>query len=280
MKARSASEPDIAARLRLALDACALTVVYQPKIKIASGDLAGVEALARWDDPELGTVPASVFVPIAERFGLIDALTHCILRTCLKQWIAWREQGLEVRLAFNVSALSLGDVDLPDTIERLCMIEGVPCDVLTVEVTESATQSVVSLLDTLTRFRIKGFGVSLDDFGTGYSSLMQLRQLPYSEMKIDRCFVADLDSSAESRLIVKAIVDLAHGLGLTATAEGVEEAGTLNFLREIGCDEAQGFLISEGIEGRHLADWLLHSTHRVRPLGTDAASPWHTLKLG
>jgi EAL domain-containing protein (putative c-di-GMP-specific phosphodiesterase class I) len=169
----------------------------------------------------------------------------------------WRDQGLEVRVAFNISALSLRDVYLPDYIQKLCMQEGMPCEFLTIEVTESATQNVVRLLDTLTRFRLKGIGVSLDDFGTGYSSLLQLRQLPYSEIKIDRCFVGDAASSKEARLIVKAIVDLAHGMGLVATAEGVEDAATLDLLREIRCDDAQGFLISKPMEGARLAEWIM-----------------------
>jgi EAL domain-containing protein (putative c-di-GMP-specific phosphodiesterase class I) len=136
------------------------------------------------------------------------------------------------------------------------MTQGVPCDHLTVEVTESATQNVVRLLDTLTRFRLKGISVSLDDFGTGYSSLMQLRRLPYSEIKIDQGFVRDAVVSCESRLICKAIVDLAHGMGLVATAEGVEDLETWALLKALGCDDAQGFLISKPIAGAALPRWL------------------------
>jgi EAL domain-containing protein (putative c-di-GMP-specific phosphodiesterase class I) len=245
-----------ATRLQLALERGELSLVYQPKVHLATGAISGVEALARWLDPELGPVCPSLFVPVAERFGLIDALTDWGLRTALGQWAAWAEQGTRIHLAFNISALSLRDPYLPDYIQRLCMTEGVPCDHLTVEVTESATQNVVRLLDTLTRFRLKGMGVSLDDFGTGYSSLMQLRRLPYSEIKIDQGFVRDAVVSSESRLICKAIVDLAHGIGLVATAEGVEDLETWTLLKALGCDDAQGFLISKPLPGPALPRWL------------------------
>ena len=270
---RSASDSRLAERLRLALDQGTVALRYQPKVQVASGAVAGVEAVCRWHDAELGDVAPGLFVPAAERCGLIDALTDRVLRSALAQWAAWRDQGIEMRLAVNVSALSLSDVQLPDKIQRLCMREGMPCELLTIEVTESATQKAVRLLDTLTRFRLKGISVSLDDFGTGYSSLAQLRQLPYSEIKIDRCFVHDAAVSRESRLIVKAIVDLAHGLGLSATAEGVENAETLELLRELGCDEAQGFLIAPPMAGTALIEWLLRSGRTVKPVESGVHAP-------
>jgi EAL domain-containing protein (putative c-di-GMP-specific phosphodiesterase class I) len=253
----SVSDPELATRLQLAIDRGDLSLAYQPKIGLKSGTVSGVEALARWHDPELGDIGPSVFVPLAERFGLIDSLTEWGLRSALRQWVEWRDQGVKMHIAFNISALSLRDVYLPDYIQRLCMKEGMPCDHLTVEVTESATQNVVRLLDTLTRFRLKGISVSLDDFGTGFSSLLQLRQLPYSEIKVDQCFVREITRSEESRLIVKAIVDLAHGMGLVATAEGVEDLDTLLALQEMGCDDVQGFLISPPLEGRRFMSWFL-----------------------
>lgn len=255
----SASDKECAVRLRRGLDRGDVTLAYQPKVSVASGAVTGVEAVSRWRDSALGEVEPSLFVPVAERCGLIDELTEWVLRSALRQWVAWREQGIRLRLAVNVSALSLRDVYLPDHIQRMCMQQGMPCEYLTIEVTESATQNVVRLLDTLTRFRLKGFSVSLDDFGTGYSSLVQLRQLPYSEIKIDRCFVQDAATSRDSRLIVRAIIDLAHGMGLTATAEGVEDNETLALLSELGCDELQGFLIAQPMRGPAFVDWLLKS---------------------
>jgi EAL domain-containing protein (putative c-di-GMP-specific phosphodiesterase class I) len=195
-------------------------MVYQPKISLADGKLQRVEALVRWDDPTFGAVAPSRFVPLAERHGLIDPLTQWGLRTTLRQWLKWCDKGRDTHIAFNISALSLQHLDFPDLVERMCRALEVPTDRLVLELTEGATQPLVKLMDTLTRFRIKGIGLALDDFGTGFSSMMQLRQLPFTEVKIDRFFVRDMTTSNDSLLIVKSTIDLAHGLGMVATAEG------------------------------------------------------------
>jgi len=238
-----------------ALAAHQLRLVYQPKVSLKDGKLGRVEALVRWDDPELGPVSPSRFVPLAEKHGLIDPLTEWGLRETLKQWRRWRDQGLETRLAFNISAVSLQRLDFPDLVERMCTAMGVPTDRLVLELTEGATQPLVRLMDTLTRFRIKGMGLAIDDFGTGYSSLLQLRQLPFTEVKIDRCFVVDLPHAHDSRLIVRTITDLAHGLGLVATAEGVETVEQLRAVRELGCDVVQGFLVAPPLDPDELISW-------------------------
>ncbi len=232
-----------------------LHMVYQPKVSLKDGRLTRVEALVRWDDPERGAVPPSRFVPLAEDHGLIDPLTEWGLTTTLRQWRVWRDAGLDTRLAFNISALSLQRLDFPDLVERMCRALDVPTDRLVLELTEGATQPLIKLMDTLTRFRIKGIELAIDDFGTGYSSLMQLRQLPFTEVKIDRAFVADLPGARDCVLIVKAIVDLAHGLGLVATAEGVETPDQLRAVRELGCDVAQGYLISPALDPDALIGW-------------------------
>ena len=248
-----------------------LRIVYQPKVSLRDGRLTRVEALVRWDDPEMGAVSPSRFVPLAERHGLIDPLTEWGLRTTLLQWRTWREQGLETRLAFNISAISLERLDFPDLVERLCRAIGVPTDRLVLELTEGATQKLVKLMDTLTRFRIKGMGLAIDDFGTGYSSLLQLRQLPFTEVKIDRCFVADLPSAHDSRLIVRTIAELAHGLGLVATAEGVETIEQLRCVRELGCDVVQGYLVSPPLEADELIPWEKAFKRRWPDLLSDEA---------
>ena len=232
-----------------------LRLVYQPKVSLKDGRLTRVEALVRWDDPELGPVSPTRFVPLAEEHGLIDRLTEWGLKTTLRQWTVWRDRGLETRLAFNISAVSLERLDFPDMVERLCREMQVPTDRLVLELTEGATQQFVKLMDTLTRFRIKGIGLAIDDFGTGYSSLLQLRQLPFTELKIDRCFVVDLPSAHDSRLIVRTIAELAHGLGMVATAEGVETVEQLRSVRELGCDVVQGFLIAPPLEPNELIGW-------------------------
>ena len=238
-----------------ALEEDRLHMVYQPKVALKDGGLVRVEALVRWDDPELGPVEPSRFVPLAENHGLIDELTQWGLRTILRQWLDWCEDGLDTCIAFNISALSLQHLDFPDLVERMCRALEVPTDRLVLELTEGATQPLIKLMDTLTRFRIKGIGLAIDDFGTGYSSLMQLRQLPFTEVKIDQAFVADISRSRDCRLIIQSITDLAHGLGLSVTAEGVETLDQLRHVREAGCDVVQGYLISPPIEPQALKSW-------------------------
>ena len=232
-----------------------LHMLYQPKVKLRDGTSISVEALVRWDDADLGRIEPSRFIPLAEEHGLIDDLTHWGLRTILRQWLDWREEGVETSIAFNISALSLQHLDFPDLVERMCRGLEVPTDRLVLELTEGATQPLIKLMDTLTRFRIKGIGLAIDDFGTGYSSLMQLRQLPFTEVKVDQAFVADVAVSRDSRLIIQAITELARGLGLVTTAEGVETTEQLRIVAELGCDLAQGYLIAEPLEPHALGPW-------------------------
>jgi EAL domain-containing protein (putative c-di-GMP-specific phosphodiesterase class I) len=263
-----AAELQMMKGLQRALDEQRLRMAYQPKISLKDGSLSQVEALVRWDDPELGPMKPSCFVPLAEEHGLIHEMTQWGLRTILRQWIEWRDEGLDTAIAFNISALSLEHLDFPDLVERMCRALEVPSDRLVLELTEGATQPLVKLIDALTRFRIKGIGLAIDDFGTGYSSLMQLRQLPFTEVKIDQAFVADVARSRDSRLIIQAVTDLAHGLGLTATAEGVETIDQLRIIRELGCDHVQGYLISAPLEPS------VRRTRRRSPPPTGRCSHW------
>ena len=247
-----------------------LYMAYQPKISLVDGSLKRVEALVRWDHPERGSISPSQFVPLAERHGLIDELTQWGLRTALRQWRNWRAQGIDTTLAFNISALSLDQLDFPDLVERIAKALEVPPEALVLELTEGATQPLVKLMDTLTRFRIKGIGLAIDDFGVGYSTLMQLRQLPFTELKIDRFFVEDSATARDSMLIVRSIIELAHGLDLTVTAEGVETTAQLRLLRRLGCDVAQGFLIAKPLAPDALAPWLTEWRDRWPVLAVDA----------
>jgi len=262
-------EAKMVSSLERALEDQALHMVYQPKVSLRDGHLIRVEALVRWDDPDFGPVPPSRFVPVAERHGLIDDLTQWGLRTILRQWVDWREDGIDTCVAFNISALSLEHLDFPDLVERMCRALDVPTDRLVLELTEGATQPLIKLMDTLTRFRIKGIGLAIDDFGTGYSSLMQLRQLPFTEVKIDQSFVADVARSRDCRLIIQSIADLAHGLGLTATAEGVETVEQLRLVRELGCDLVQGYLISPPLDPKQLKPWTKQFRSRWPALLSD-----------
>ena len=252
----AAAELRLIDSLHRALEHQRLHMLYQPKVSLRDGSLKQVEALVRWEDPDLGTVKPSHFVPLAEQHGLIDELTQWGLRRILRQWIEWCEEGLDTSIAFNISALSLQHLDFPDLVERMCRALEVPTDRLVLELTEGATQPLVKMIDTLTRFRIKGIGLAIDDFGTGFSSLMQLRQLPFTEMKIDQAFVADVPHSRDSRLIIQSITDLAHALGLITTAEGVETIGQLRAVRECGCDCVQGYLVAPALEPTVLKAWV------------------------
>jgi EAL domain-containing protein (putative c-di-GMP-specific phosphodiesterase class I) len=248
--------------LEQALGGNGLRLVYQPKIAAADGRLVRVEALLRWNHAKLGPVPPSRFVPLAEDHGLIDTLTQWALRTALRQWREWKADGLDTAVAVNISAVSLEHLDFPDLVERLCRGLEVPTDRLVLELTEGATQPLIKLMDTLTRFRIKGVGLAVDDFGTGYSGLTQLRRLPFTEVKIDREFVSGLPHSRDDEVIVRSVVDLAHGLGLMVTAEGVETIEQLAMLRSLGCDLVQGYLLAQPLEAQELVAWA--SRHKRR----------------
>lgn len=245
-----------ATEIRGALQGGQFELAFQPKVTLSTGTLSGVEVLTRWGHPTLGTVPPSIFIPIAENGGLMEDLTNWMLGAALRQWGAWREIGLMLEMAVNISALSFEQLNFPDRIEAMCEEQAVPCAYLTIELTESATLQSARLMDAMTRLRLKGMKISLDDYGTGYSSLMQLHQLPFNEIKIDQSFVRDADTSRDSRIILKSIIDLAHNLEMTVTAEGVETTAVLELLTCLGCDQAQGYLVGLPMPSTDLLNWL------------------------
>ncbi len=229
-----------------------VTAHYQPIIRLSTGRVAGVEALARWSHPMRGLVSPEVFIPLAETNGLIDALTDRVMVQALSDALGWRDAGITAFIAINLSAKSLGDPLMPDRMQRHCQQAGVPPDAVTLELTETATMGDAQLMDALTRLRVMGFRLSIDDFGTGFSSLRQLRRLPFSEIKIDRSFVMTLAESADNAKIVRSTIDMARDLGLNTIAEGVETAESLDLLRLWGCEFAQGFYLSRPMPGHAL----------------------------
>ncbi len=258
--------------LREAIAGNQLTVVYQPKIECAGGKLAGFEALVRWLHPEWGVVMPDRFVPLAERHGLIDALTEAVL----DQSMAWLAQtfpdgsGAVPRplLSVNISARSLQDVALVERVSARCRQWSVEPHRLIFELTETAAmEDPVVSLDLLTRLRVRGFQLSIDDFGTGYSSMIQLVRLPFSEIKIDKSFVITAANSAESRTVVRSVVELGRSLGLRTTAEGVEDAETLRYLTGIGCHLAQGYHIGRPMPPEAVTDWLGRAPAQSPPAG-------------
>lgn len=246
-----------AADLRFALEHSQLQVHYQPKIDCVRGVLAGFEALVRWEHPQMGLIMPEQFIAIAERHGLIDALTDRVLENSLS-WFS--EQFLThagVTLSINLSAKSLRDGGLVERIHAPCRKWGMPAERLIFEVTESsAMEDPIAALDLLTRIRMKGYQLSIDDFGTGYSSMLQLVRMPFSEIKVDKSFVMSATRSTESRAVVKSIVDLGRSMGLRSTAEGIEDAEAMALVKELGCDYAQGYWIGRPMSGDAILEWV------------------------
>jgi EAL domain-containing protein (putative c-di-GMP-specific phosphodiesterase class I) len=246
----------VATELAKAIGGQGLFVAYQPKIELNAGAFAGVEALVRWNHPEQGAIGPALFIPLAEQSSVIDQLTLWMADQALSQAAVWRDQGQQVPVAINVSARNLNQVEFPDLLAESCRRHRIPPGNVIVEITETASQQIVKLLDTLTRVRLKGFKLSLDDFGVGFSSLAQLQQLPFSEVKVDRIFVKRLVEEKDSRIITRAIINLAHELGLKVVAEGVESAAALQILVDFGCDAAQGYFIARPIPGPEMLELL------------------------
>ena len=246
--------------LRLAISSREIQVHFQPKVTLLPGKawrVNGVEALARWHHPTRGMVPPSEFVSLAEKVGLIGDLTDLVLDLAVQKARVMQDNGHTIDIAVNLSPLVLADPEAPDRICRTLAKHGVRSSRLVVEITESAAMGDGTLtMENLTRFRLKDMKLSMDDFGTGFSSLVQLYRMPFSELKVDKSFVMDVDFNEEARAVVRSIVDLAHNLNLTACAEGVETPGTLEFLRSIGCDQVQGYLISKPLDFDGLARFL------------------------
>ncbi len=245
------------ADLAQALAAGDLVLAYQPKIALETNEIVGVEALTRWHHPVRGPISPLEFIPLAEESELINPLTEWVAATAASTWSTWHKRGLTIDIAINVSAKNLDRLEFPDMLADVCRAHGMPCDYLTVELTESATQGVVELLDTLTRCRIKGMKISLDDFGAGYSSLIQLQRLPFSDLKIDKSLVIGATKSKDARTIVRAIIELAHNLGLQAIAEGIETEAVRTMMTDFGCDTAQGYLFAKPMAPDALFDWTL-----------------------
>jgi EAL domain-containing protein (putative c-di-GMP-specific phosphodiesterase class I)/CheY-like chemotaxis protein len=251
--------PDRAA-LAMALDQRELFVLFQPKVHCASGHLAGLEALVRWQHPVHGLIAPDRFIELAEVTCLIDELTLQVLDQSLAWFVPWRETSRDrqtVTLSINLSARSFGNPTLVSQLHARCQAAGMPPDRLIFELTETAAMDdPVLALELLTRLRMQGFQLAIDDFGTGYSSMVQLVRQPFSEVKVDLTFVKTAATSEESRIVIRTIVGLGHSLGMRVTAEGVEDSIALAYLRDIGCDEAQGYLIGKPMAPAALDTWL------------------------
>jgi diguanylate cyclase (GGDEF)-like protein/PAS domain S-box-containing protein len=243
--------------LRQALDRDELLLHYQPKLTLESQVIPGVEALVRWMHPEQGLLLPGEFVPLAEQTGLIKPLTSFVLQSALRQVGAWQRDGHDLSVAVNVSERSLLDPDFPDEVQRLLAAAGVAPARLELEITEGTIMAdPVRAAAVLRRLDALGVSLSLDDFGTGYSSLSRLRELPISEIKIDRSFAARIETDERDVAIMRSTIELGHNLGCSVVAEGLETQEALERVTSLGCDTGQGFHIARPLDARAITAWL------------------------
>jgi len=247
----------LVAELRHAIDDGQLVLHYQPKVGAADGTVTSVEALVRWQHPVRGLLPPGAFVPAAESTELIIGLTDWVVDQACAQAATWRAQGMALPIAVNVSARCLRDHEFADRMLAALQRHQVTSDLITIEITETAVISDPErAAATQRRLAERGMGVAIDDFGVGYTSLAHLDHLPISELKIDREFVAHMTRGADGDAVVRAVVSLGHGLGMTVVAEGVEDDATLALLAEIGCDIAQGYAIARPAPAEVFEEWF------------------------
>jgi diguanylate cyclase (GGDEF)-like protein len=243
--------------LRHAVERGQLRLHYQPKIDTRTGAVRGVEALLRWIHPELGNVSPVVFIPLAERFGSINLLGNWVIEEACRQMAEWAAAGQSVSVAINLSVHQLLSSDLTERVVGTLSKYGVSSSQLLCEITESvAMEDFTAAKRSIDGLAAHGVFLSIDDFGTGHSSLSYLKQLPASQLKIDRSFVKDLEGDADVRAIVDAVIRLSHALGLRVVAEGVETVGQQQLLAELGCDELQGYLFSAPLAAGPLIAWM------------------------
>jgi diguanylate cyclase (GGDEF)-like protein/PAS domain S-box-containing protein len=249
-----------------------LVLHYQPKIDLATRRVTGVEALIRWQHPTQGLLAPAIFMPEVERTQLIEQVTRWVLNEALAQQQTWREEGFDLAMAVNISARSLSvSTSLPDAIAQLATTWRTSPNRLTLELTEGALVGAAAS-DVLKRLHDMGPTISIDDFGTGYSSLAYLQRLPVDEIKIDKSFVGNLAALGDDAIIVRSTIALAHSLGLTVVAEGVEDEDCATLLLEYGCDAAQGYLFGRPVPAAQLTERLATSLASTQRAVTPAAS--------
>jgi len=259
-------------QVRQAMEDQEISLYYQPKADLITGQVRGVEALVRWNHPERGLLMPDEFIPLTENTGLIEPLTLYLIETAVRQCRVWRDAGVDLVVSVNVSARSLLDHELPDQIEAVLQKWNVPPGSLRLEITESTIMEdpvrALAVLDGLHRREI---GLALDDFGTGYSSLSYLKRLPVDELKIDKSFVTNMHIDDDDAVIVRSTIDLGRNLGLEVVAEGVETKEHWDQLTELGCATAQGYYLSRPIAAGEFMQWL-----RFREAALAEADDLHT----
>ena len=254
----SAQTLSLLTQLRQAVEQGELRLFLQPKIRLSDSSVVAAEALVRWQHPVRGLVPPLEFIPFAEQTGFVRQLTLWMLDQSAALAQRLRAQGRQLRISVNLSTRDMLDVDLPMRLDQILERHAVQADMFCLEITESAImddpQRALSILDKLSQ---RGFTLSIDDFGTGYSSLAYLKRLPVDELKIDKSFVMNMQEDDDDAKIVRSTIDLAHNLGLKVVAEGVENGAILAHLRELQCDEAQGYYLAKPMPHETFDDWCV-----------------------
>jgi EAL domain-containing protein (putative c-di-GMP-specific phosphodiesterase class I) len=261
------------AELSKAVESDQFVLHYQPQIDIVTGSITGLEALVRWQHPERGLIFPDNFITRLEELGLIDRLGWIVANRGLAEVHSFADNaGVAPVLSMNVSVHSLNDLTFPDTMTALIAKHGIAPERVMLEITESGLiQELTHTLDVLTRLRMKGVQLSIGDFGTGYSMMQQLRNIPATELKIDKSFVLNAQGIQSNRVMVQKTIEIGHELGMKVVAEGVETPEQLNFLRANGCDVAQGYLFSRPLPVQELLTWL--EEYRSRPMAELKSRP-------
>jgi len=244
------------AELEDAINDRRITPHFQPMVRMSDGQIIGFEALARWRHPERGTLQPEVFIPVAESSGLIDPLTWVMLECAVAEAVRWRQAGHRWTISVNLSLPYLERQGVADRIAALVERHALQPGSVVLEVTESlAATQIAQVLGNIARLRMKGFGIAIDDYGTGYATLQQLSRMPFTELKIDRTFVSGSPDRPNLHAILRSSVELARQLNLGSVAEGVETAGEWHQLDSIGCDVAQGYLVSAPLPPESVLGW-------------------------
>jgi diguanylate cyclase (GGDEF)-like protein len=260
---RETQQLTLLAELRQAIPNGELELYYQPKCAVGGG-ISEVEALIRWNHPERGLLPPAVFLPPAERTTVIKQLTTWVLGQAAAQCAAWRAQGLDLTVAVNVSPRNLADDDLPTVVLESAALAGIPVSSLRIEITETAVMAdPAQAKRVLDRLREMGVFIAIDDFGAGFTSLSYLKTLPAQGLKIDRQFITDLLDNPADEAVVGNVINLAHALGMSSVAEGVETPELWAKLSELGCDEIQGYVLTPPLPADRIAEWLRGWSGRV-----------------
>ena len=246
-----------------ALKARRVELHYQPQARISDGSIIGFETLARIHDGDGRLISPDVFIAMSESSGQIHRLAHLIIDAAIRQLGQWKRVRHDFTLSINLSAINLKRLELPEHVEAIARSHGIDNDQIIIELTESVIQTGAEMYDVMSRFRMKGFGLSIDDFGTGDSSLTRLRSLPFTELKLDQHFVKGCAREPELQSIVNSSIQLAHELGMHVVAEGVETQDEWDYLEAAGCDIAQGFLVSAPLAAAKVPAWL--NTWKSRP---------------